>query len=100
MLNSSLTQLGAALRARTVSSVELTKSYLDRIATHNPAFNAYVTVDEKTSLAQALAADALLASGRAQPLTGHSDRAERHFLRKGLAHHLRLQDALRFHCTL
>jgi len=70
MLNSSLTQLGAALRARTVSSVELTKSYLDRIATHNPAFNAYVTVDEKTSLAQALAADALLASGRAQPLTG------------------------------
>ncbi len=70
MLNYSLTQLGAALRAKKISSVELTQSYLDRIAAHNPALNAYITVDAKTSLAQAAAADALLASGNAQPLTG------------------------------
>jgi aspartyl-tRNA(Asn)/glutamyl-tRNA(Gln) amidotransferase subunit A len=70
MLNYSLTQLGAALRAKKISSIELTQSYLDRIAAHNPALNAYITVDAKTSLAQAAAADALLASGDAQPLTG------------------------------
>ncbi len=70
MLNSSLTQLGAALRARKISSVELTQLYLDRIATHNPVYNAYITVDAKTSLAQALAADALIANGGAQALTG------------------------------
>ncbi|HEX7455319.1 MAG TPA: amidase family protein, partial [Gallionella sp.] len=70
MLNSSLTQLGAALRAKQVSSVELTQLYLDRIATHNPVYNTYITVDAKTSLAQALAADALIASGGGQALTG------------------------------
>jgi len=63
-------QQGAALRAKTISSVELTQTYLDRIATHNPVFNAYLTVDAKASLAQAAAADALLADGQAQPLTG------------------------------
>ena len=70
MLNQSLMQQGAALRAKTISSVELTQTYLDRIATHNPVFNAYLTVDAKASLAQAAAADALLANGQAQPLTG------------------------------
>ena len=70
MLNQSLMQQGAALRAKTISSVELTQTYLDRIATHNPVFNAYLTVDAKASLAQAAAADALLADGQAQPLTG------------------------------
>ena len=70
MLNQSLMQQGAALRAKTISSVELTQTYLDRIATHNPVFNAYLTVDAKASLAQAAAADALLAGGQAQPLTG------------------------------
>ena len=70
MLNSSLAQLGAALRAKHISSTELTQLYLERIATHNPVFNAYVTVDAKISLAQAAAADMLLASGGALPLTG------------------------------
>jgi aspartyl-tRNA(Asn)/glutamyl-tRNA(Gln) amidotransferase subunit A len=70
MLNSSLIQLGDALRAKKISSVELTQTYLDRIAMHNPVFNAFITVDAKTSLAQARAADELIASGGAQPLTG------------------------------
>ncbi len=70
MLNSSLKQLGAALRAKEISSVELTALYLERIAAHNPALNAYVTVDANASLAQAKAADELLSKGQAQPLTG------------------------------
>lgn len=70
MLNSSLQQLGSALRAKTISSVELTQLYLDRIAALNPSLNAYITVNPETSLAQARAADALLSSGKAQALTG------------------------------
>jgi len=70
MLNSSLLQLGSALRAKKISSVELTQLYLDRIATHNPVFNAYVSTDAKISLAQARAADEKLAAGNAEPLTG------------------------------
>ena len=70
MLNSSLQQLGSALRAKKISSVELTQLYLDRITALNPALNAYVTTNTETSLAQSRAADALLASGKAQPLTG------------------------------
>jgi len=70
MLNYSLSQLGAALAAKKISSVELTQLYLDRIATHNPVYNAYLTVNAKISLTQAAAADGLLSSGNAGPLTG------------------------------
>src|SRR5487761_2042858 len=70
MLNLSLQQIGDALRAKQISSVELTQLYLDRIATHNPVLNAYVAVEGHKILAQAQAADAMLANGTAQALTG------------------------------
>jgi aspartyl-tRNA(Asn)/glutamyl-tRNA(Gln) amidotransferase subunit A len=70
MLNSSLAQLGAALRAKKISSVELTQLYLDRIAKHNPGLNAYITVNPEMSLAQARAADSRIAAGSMDALTG------------------------------
>ncbi|OGS97222.1 MAG: aspartyl/glutamyl-tRNA amidotransferase subunit A [Gallionellales bacterium RIFCSPLOWO2_02_FULL_57_47] len=70
MLNSSLQQLGSALRARKISSVELTRLYLDRIAALNPVLNAYITTNAEASLAQARDADARLAAGTADALTG------------------------------
>ncbi len=70
MQNASLAQLGAALRARKISSVELTQLYLARIAKLNGDLNAYITVNPERSLAQARAADARLAAGTAEPLTG------------------------------
>ncbi len=70
MINASIKQLSAALAARKISSVELTQLYLDRIAALNPALNAYITTNAEASLAQARQADALLADGNAQPLTG------------------------------
>ncbi len=70
MFNSSLRQLGAALRAKEISSVELAQLYLDRIARLNPALNAYITLDEEKSMAQARAADKRLANGDATDLTG------------------------------
>jgi aspartyl-tRNA(Asn)/glutamyl-tRNA(Gln) amidotransferase subunit A len=70
MINASLKQLSKQLAAKKISSVELTQLYLDRIAAQNPVFNAFITVDARTSLAQAAAADQLIAKGAAQPLTG------------------------------
>ena len=70
MLNFSLQQLGSALRARKISSIELTQMYLDRIAALNPELNAYITLNPDMSLAQARAADEQIAQGQAQALTG------------------------------
>ncbi len=70
MINASLKQLSAQLAAKKISSVELTQLYLARIAALNPELNAYITLDGETSLAQARAADTLLAQDKAQALTG------------------------------
>jgi aspartyl-tRNA(Asn)/glutamyl-tRNA(Gln) amidotransferase subunit A len=70
MLNASLKQLSAMLAARKISSVELTSEFLKRSRALNPEYNAFITLDEEASLAQAQAADTLIASGGAQPLTG------------------------------
>ena len=70
MLNASLKQLSAMLAARKISSVELTSEFLKRSRALNPEYNAFITLDERTSLAQAQSADILIGSGRGQPLTG------------------------------
>jgi aspartyl-tRNA(Asn)/glutamyl-tRNA(Gln) amidotransferase subunit A len=59
-----------ALKAKKISSVELTKAHLTAIETHNPALNAYVHHTPEIALAQAAAADAKLARGEAGLLEG------------------------------
>ena len=56
-------EVAAAIRDRRVSAVEMVDAYLARIARHNPALNAIVTLDEETAHARALEADAALARG-------------------------------------
>jgi len=70
MHNSSLLQLGAALRSKKISSVELTQLYLHRIAALNSKLNAYITINEEMSLVQARAADVQLAQSKTHALTG------------------------------
>jgi aspartyl-tRNA(Asn)/glutamyl-tRNA(Gln) amidotransferase subunit A len=70
MLNASLKELSSALASRKISSVELTKSCLERIGALNGRLNAFITVDPEKSLAQARVADARIAQGKAAPLTG------------------------------
>jgi aspartyl-tRNA(Asn)/glutamyl-tRNA(Gln) amidotransferase subunit A len=70
MFNYTLKQLSGLLARKKLSSVELTRSCLDRIARLDPGLNAFVTIDADKSLAQARAADAQIAAGKAQPLTG------------------------------
>jgi len=65
-----ITELSAALAAKKVSSVELSRAFLERIGQLNPKLNAFITVDEERSLAQARRADERRARGDAMPLTG------------------------------
>jgi len=70
MITASLKVLAQALAAKQISSVELSTLFLDRIERLNPAINAFVTVDREKSLNSARAADARIAAGNADLLTG------------------------------
>jgi aspartyl-tRNA(Asn)/glutamyl-tRNA(Gln) amidotransferase subunit A len=70
MHNATISSLAAELAGRRVSSVELTRHFLQRINELNERYNCFITLDEARSLEQAQAADDLRAAGRAGPLTG------------------------------
>ncbi len=70
MLDLSLAQARAALRARKLSARELTGAYLSAIDSLNERLNAYVLVTPDAALAHADAADASLARGEQGNLTG------------------------------
>ena len=70
MFNASLKQLSTQLAEKKISSVELTGEFLKRVKIHNPNYNAFITVNEDMSLAQAAAADEMIAAGQAKSLTG------------------------------
>ncbi len=65
-----IARLGAALRDGALSSVELTRRCLDRIAALDPRLHAFVQVLEASAERDAAAADQRLASGDAGPLCG------------------------------
>ena len=66
----SVIEAAQQIRARQVSSTELTRAYLDR-ADANRDLNAYITLDRAGALAAAQRADADLAAGKAAgPLHG------------------------------
>jgi aspartyl-tRNA(Asn)/glutamyl-tRNA(Gln) amidotransferase subunit A len=70
MINKSLKELATMLAGKKISSLELTREFLARIGRFNPEINAYITLDEERTLAQARAADERIAKGDAGPLTG------------------------------
>lgn len=69
MHNKTIAELAKGLRSGEFSSVELTTAYLNRIKQHS-SLNAYVTVTEDQALQEAKTADARLAKGDAELLTG------------------------------
>ena len=70
MLNSTLSELAAALAAKKVSSVELTRACLARIGRYNPHLNAFISFDEANALGAARRADEQRERGEAGPLNG------------------------------
>ncbi|MFV2005459.1 MAG: Asp-tRNA(Asn)/Glu-tRNA(Gln) amidotransferase subunit GatA, partial [Gammaproteobacteria bacterium] len=66
----SVTELSAMLQAGEVSSVELTRYFLDRIKNSDQKINSFITVCEEQALAQAKESDEKLKAGNAPALTG------------------------------
>jgi aspartyl-tRNA(Asn)/glutamyl-tRNA(Gln) amidotransferase subunit A len=66
-----VSELGARIRARRISPIELTESYLDRIHRHASRLNAFATVTPDVALDQARAAEREIAKGKYRgPLHG------------------------------
>lgn len=59
----SIAQTAALIRARELSPVELAQAYLDRIAAHDRALGAYITVMREHALAQARQAETDIQAG-------------------------------------
>ncbi|HEV2212934.1 MAG TPA: amidase, partial [Gammaproteobacteria bacterium] len=65
-----LAEMAKELKAKKVSSEELTRTFLERIERHNPRLNAFITVLKEQALAGARTAEKRLAAGQGGPLTG------------------------------
>jgi len=63
-------QLQESLQQRKTSATEVTRAYLDRIAASDAGLNNFITVCSETALDDAAAADARLAAGDGEALTG------------------------------
>lgn len=70
MHNKSIVELAAGLRAGEFSSVELTRSYLERIGQQNDALNCLITLCSESALESAAAADLRIREGDASLLAG------------------------------
>ena len=70
MLNLSLKQLSQNLNDKTFSSHELTEFFLSRIKKYNKQLNAFITIDESSSLSMAKMADDKISKGEHKSLTG------------------------------
>lgn len=64
-------QLGELIRTKQISSVELTKFFLNRLKTYDPKLHCVITLTEELALSQAQRADAELKAGKYRgPLHG------------------------------
>jgi aspartyl-tRNA(Asn)/glutamyl-tRNA(Gln) amidotransferase subunit A len=60
----SIPSLGAALRSKALTAVQITGHYLDRIAAHNPVLNCYLFVDAGAARLAAEATDSRNTAGK------------------------------------
>ena len=70
LVNLTIKQAREQLDAKEISSVELTKSYLETIKTHNEKLNAFLTVSENSALEEAQNADERIAKGESTSMLG------------------------------
>ena len=76
--------MAEALSKKEISSVELTKAHLDQIEKVDGKVKEFLHIDQDGALAQAKAADELLATGKAAPLTGVPLALKDVFAQKGI----------------
>lgn len=84
MTNLTISQTLHKLKQKEISSVELTKAYLERIKKLEPKINAFVTVTEEEALKNAEDADRRRANGSDLPLLGIPLSIKDNFSTKGI----------------
>ena len=85
MIHKSASEMAAALAAKEISSVELTKAHLDRIAEVDGQVHAFLYVDKDGALAQAKAIDDARANNeKLSPLAGVPIALKDVFTQKGI----------------
>ncbi len=95
-----LSELSGLLAGGDVSSVELTRHFLDRIASLDPRLNAFITVTPEAALASAEEADQRRAAGESRAPDRRSDRPQGYFLHRRGQNVLRVTDARQFRFSL
>ena len=84
MYTKTITELSLELEKRSISSVELTETFLKRIQHLDPALNSFITINEENALEQAQQADDLRAKNKHSRLTGIPIAHKDIFCTKGL----------------
>ena len=70
LYNLAIEEAHGLLKSKKITSRELTRAVLDRIASVDGRVGAFLTVTAEQALEQAAAADRAIASGKCRPLTG------------------------------
>ncbi|MBI79393.1 MAG: Asp-tRNA(Asn)/Glu-tRNA(Gln) amidotransferase subunit GatA [Pseudomonadota bacterium] len=70
MYEKTIKQLSIELNSKKISSLELTKEFLNRIKTFDKKINSFITIDEDNALAEAKKADKILGKSDVSILTG------------------------------
>ncbi|MBI43275.1 Asp-tRNA(Asn)/Glu-tRNA(Gln) amidotransferase subunit GatA [Marinobacter lutaoensis] len=70
MHEKTVAELSRELESGKISSVELTRHFLDRLKQEDGQYNSFITITEEQALAEARAADERRAAGQATPWTG------------------------------
>lgn len=66
----SITELSDLLNKKTISSVEMTNYFLERIKTHDSKLNSFITINDKFALKRAAEADKKISNNEHHLLTG------------------------------
>lgn len=81
-----VSQLSDLLAAKKISAVEIIVEYFKRIDKHDPELGTFLHLDKAGAIAQAEAADKMLAAGMGTPLTGIPVGIKDVLIQKGLPH--------------
>jgi len=70
MYQHSIAELSQLLQSKSISSEELTRTYIERCESHASSLNCFITLTPELALEQAKKADSRIKSGTAEALTG------------------------------
>ena len=92
LLQKSIAEVRGLLKSGEITSVELTRFYLDRITKYDGLTRCYIRLTEKMALEKAAEADKRIREGHGRRAYGHPFRHEGHPLHQRGRDHMRFPD--------